>query len=85
MAKAKNFTITIDPEQIVGSEIMKSKDYRYARLGVKRGENEFMTVSYEWKGDIVPDFVMSLMSWMQSSIEAIEKNEEEFAALKERM
>jgi hypothetical protein len=85
MAKAKNLTISIDPAQIVGSEIMKSKDYRYARVGVKRSDNEYMTISYEWKGDTVPDFVMSLMSWMQANEEDITKNEEEYAAIKERM
>jgi len=82
--KSKSLNITIDPAQIVGSEIMKSGDYKYARMGVKIGDDQYLSVSYEWKGDTIPEFVMGLMGWMQSSKEEIKENKEEFAALKER-
>jgi hypothetical protein len=88
MAKNKGLTINIDPEEIVGSEIVKSGDYKYASIGIKRGDNEYMRISYEWKGDGVPEFVMGIMSWMQSNKEEIDKAKEEgaeeYAALKER-
>jgi hypothetical protein len=82
--KVKSLNISIDPAQIVGSEIMKSGDYKYARMGVKLGDDQYLSVSYEWKGDTIPEFVMGLMGWMQSSKEEIKENKEEFAALKER-
>ena len=89
MAKQKGLTINIAPEEIVGSEIVKSGEYRYASVGIKRGDNEYMRISYEWKGDGVPEFVMGIMSWMQSNKEEIDKAKEagaeEYAALKERM
>ena len=81
--KGKSFTITIDPAQIVGSEIMKSGDYKYARMGVKIGDDQYMSISYEWKGEI-PEFVMNLVGWLQASKEEIKEGAEEFAALKER-
>ncbi len=89
MAKNKGLTINIAPEEIVGSEIVKSGDYRYASIGIKKSDNEYMRISYEWKGDGVPEFVMGIMSWMQSNKEEIdkakEKGAEEYAALKERV
>lgn len=89
MAKNKGLTINIDPEEIVGSEIVKSGDYKYASIGIKRGDNEYMRISYEWKGDGVPEFVMGIMSWMQSNKEEIDKAKEEgaeeYTALKERV
>lgn len=89
MAKNKGLTINIDPEEIVGSEIVKSGDYKYASIGIKRGDDEYMRISYEWKGDGVPEFVMGVMSWMQSNKEEIDKAKEEgaeeYAALKGRM
>jgi len=88
MAKNKGLNINIMPEEIVGSEIVKSGDYKYASVGIKRGDNEYMRISYEWKGDGVPEFVMGIMSWMQSNKEEIDKAKEEgadeYAALKER-
>jgi len=88
MAKNKGLTINIAPEEIVGSEIVKSGDYKYASVGIKRGDDEYMRISYEWKGDGVPEFVMGIMSWMQSNKEVIDKTKEEgaeeYAALKER-
>jgi len=88
MASKKNMTITIDPTEIMGSEIMKSGDYKYARVGIKKGDNEFMTISYEWKSEGVPEFVMGLMDWMKANKEEIETTKTELAsewdALKER-
>jgi len=88
MAKNKGLTINIMPEEIVGSEIVKSGDYKYASIGIKRGDDEYMRISYEWKGDGVPEFVMGVMSWMQSNQEEVDKAKEsgaeEYAALKER-
>ncbi len=92
MANKKGMTITILPEEIVGSEIIKSGDYRYASVGVKKGDSEYMRISYEWKGDGgVPEFVLGLMQFMSSNedkeeIDKLkEERAEEYAALKERM
>lgn len=74
----KALVLKIMPEEIVGSEIIKSGDYRYASVGIKKGDKEYMRISYEWQGDTVPEFVMGLMSWMSSS-----ENKEEIDKLKE--
>lgn len=67
MAK-KNMSISIDPEQVMYTNISKSKDgYNSARVVVKAGEKEYMSISYEWEGDSVPDFAMGLMGFMQAN------------------
>ena len=81
----KAMKLEILPSEIMGTEIMKSGDYRYARVGVKKGENQHLSISYEWKGDGIPEFVMGLMDFIKANKEEIEMNEEEFAALKERV
>ncbi len=84
----KKMTINISPDEIMGSEIMKSGDYRFASVGVKKGDKEFMRISYEWSGDDVPEFVMGLMDFMMSNKEEIEeakeKGAEEYVAFIER-
>jgi len=83
--KPKGMTINISAEEVLGWEIMQSGDYKYASVRVKRSDDEYLRVSYEWKGNDVPDFVMSLMSFMTAN--EIEKNidSEEYAELKKRM
>jgi hypothetical protein len=89
MASKKGLTLSIAPEEIMGAEVTKSGDYRYASVGIKRGDNEYLRIAYEWKGDGIPEFVMSLMSWMQSNKEEIEakkdEHKEEYQSLKERL
>ena len=88
MAKNKDMVIKISPDEIVGSEIIKSGDYRYASVGVKKGDKEYMRISYEWQGDTVPEFVMGIMHFMSSNKEEIdplkEERAEEYKELKER-
>jgi hypothetical protein len=92
MAKNKGLTINVLPEEIVGSEIVKRGDYRYASVGIKKGDSEYLRVSYEWKGEgNIPEFVLGLMAFMTSSEnkeivdKAKETGAEEYKALKERM
>lgn len=67
-AKKKGLTITIGPDEVMYTNISKSKDgYNSARIVVKRGDKEYMSISYEWEGDGVPGFAMDLMGFMQAS------------------
>jgi len=87
--KGKAMSITFGADQIMGSDITKSGEYKYASVGVKLGDKEYLRISYEWSSDGVPDFVMNLMGWMTSNQEEVDKaketNKEEYAALKERV
>jgi len=85
--KGKDLTFSFMPEEVMGVEIMKSGDYSYATVGIKKGDKERCRISYEWSGEGIPDFVMSLMGWMQANEDAVDssKNEEEYAAIKERL
>ena len=68
MAKKSNFNISIDPSNVVYTGISRSRDgYSSARMVVKSGEKEYMSISYEWEGAGVPDFAINLMSFMKNS------------------
>jgi len=82
-SKGKKMTINIDPEQVMYTNISKSKDgYNSARVVVKTGDKEYMSISYEWEGDNVPDFAINLMGFMQANKLEIGKEYEEDAAKK---
>lgn len=67
-AKKKGLSINIDKDEVMYTNISKSKDgYNSARVVVKRGDKEYMSISYEWEGDGVPGFAMDLMGFMQAS------------------
>jgi len=77
MASKKDMTIKIGAEQVLYTNISKSKDgYNSARMVAKVNEKEYMSVSYEWEGDSIPDFAMNLMSFMQANEIEVGVNEE---------
>lgn len=68
MAKSKDFTVSVPVDKVMYTNISKSKDgYNSARLVAKLGDNEYMSISYEWEGDGVPDFAMKLMGFMKAN------------------
>lgn len=88
--KDKMFTVSVDPNTVVYTNISKSKNgYNSARMVVKSGENEYMSISYEWEGDGIPGFAMDLMGFMKNS--GVEKSgvwpgkDQEFAEYSEKI
>jgi len=82
-AKNKGLNISINKDEVMYTNISKSKDgYNSARVVVKRGDKEYMSISYEWEGDGVPGFAMDLMGFMKASEIEPNKvlNEEEYAS-----
>ena len=70
-----NYIIKYNSGEIVRADIFKSKDgYNYASLGIKRGNDCFMTIGCEWKGNTMPDFVMDVVSHIQSNTEQASVN-----------
>jgi hypothetical protein len=89
MAKEKDFSVSIPKEKIMYSNISKSKDgYNSARVVAKLGDNEYMSISYEWEGSGVPPFAIDLMGYMKANeikpgvIEGQEESYEEFSKKK---
>jgi len=85
--KKKNgdLTLVIRADEIIGSEIMRNGDYKYARVGIKRNDNEYVSISYEWKGDQVPEFALMLMQWMQANKDIDEDIQKEYEEFKKRV
>ena len=75
-------TIKIKPDQVMYSNISKSKDgYNNARVVVKANEKEYMSISYEWEGKEIPEFAMNLMGFMQANemeLGTVEEHAEEY-------
>lgn len=89
MAAKKDMKLSIKADEVMYTNISKSKNYNSAGVGIKKGDNEYLSISYEWSGDAVPDFVMDLMGFMQSNKEevaaSIESHTEELSAKKGKM
>lgn len=78
MAK-KKFTVDVNPDDVMYTNISKSKDgYNSARMVVKKGDNEYMVISYEWEGSGVPSFAIDLMAFMKSNAALIETAKDRF-------
>jgi hypothetical protein len=87
--KMKDFSVSVMPEEVMYTSINTSKDgYNSARMVVKRGDNEYMSISYEWEGSGIPGFAMDLMGFMkQNNMESSgiwEGREEEFASYEKK-
>lgn len=80
MAKKKDLTIKVMADQIMHTGISVSKDgYKSARMLVKVGDKEYMSIGYEWEGDYVPGFVMDIMSFIKANEEEINQSKEKMA------
>lgn len=66
-SKNKGLKFEIGPDDISYTSISRSQNYNSATIGIKKGDNEYMSINYEWSGDSMPDFVMDLMGYMQSA------------------
>lgn len=66
--KMKDFSVSVNPEEVMYTSINTSKDgYNSARMVIKKGDNEYMSISYEWEGNNIPGFAMDLMGFMKSN------------------
>ena len=65
---AKNsLSLVFDNSKILNVSITKgASGYNYASVSAKLDEDEYVNISYEWRGQMVPDYVMDLMLYLQS-------------------
>ena len=68
----KDFSVSVNPEEVMYTSINTSRDgYNSARMVIKKGDSEYMSISYEWEGNNIPGFAMDLMGFMkQNNIES---------------
>jgi predicted RNA-binding Zn-ribbon protein involved in translation (DUF1610 family) len=88
MAKMKDFMVSVKPDEVMYTSINTSKDgYNSARMVVKKGDSEYMSISYEWEGNNIPGFAMDLMGFMKMNNKETsgiwEGREEEYASYEE--
>lgn len=68
MASKKGmFSIDVSSDDVMFTNISTSKNgYNQATMAVKKGDDEYMSISYEWSGDTIPAFAMDLMKFMKN-------------------
>ena len=81
--------VKVTPDEVVHTSISKTKNgYNSARVVVKRGDNEYMSINYEWEGEGVPSFAMDLMGCMQANAlpfgKVVEGKEEAYSKFSDR-
>ena len=78
--KEKKFNFSFNSEEVMYTSIRKSSGgYNYASVGIKRGDDQYINIEYEWKGTDVPDFAMDMLGFMQASKNEIEKASKKMA------
>jgi len=66
--KMKDFNVSVQPDEVMYTSINTSKDgYNSARMVIKKGDTEYMSISYEWEGSSIPGFAMDLMGFMKNN------------------
>lgn len=73
-----NISLNVSPDTIIGSEVMKSGEYKYASVGIKVSDDEYIRISYEWKGDGVPEFVMGIIGYISANKEEVDISKDEY-------
>ena len=67
-SKEKKFSFSFNSGEVMYTSIRKSSGgYNYATVGIKRGDDQFVNIDYEWKGTDVPDFALDLLLFMQAN------------------
>lgn len=61
----KVYTLNLNAGNIQYARISRSKDgYNYASFSCKMTDKEYMSIDYEWQGDVIPEFAMNVMEYM---------------------
>lgn len=82
----KKYALSFTSGEIMNVSVYKSKGgYNYADIGVKKGKDQYMRMSYEWEGDQTPDFVMDMIGFFGMKEEASVEAKEEFKAFMDRL
>ena len=75
---SKGMTLSIKPEQVMATNIRRTKGgYNSASMAIKLGDNEYMSISYEWEGDNVTDTAMDFMGCLNFPWRVAGANKEE--------
>lgn len=77
----KKFNFSFTSGEVMYTSVRKSANgYNYATVGVKRSEDQYINIDYEWTGKNVPDFAMDMLGFMQASKDEVAKASKEMAA-----
>ena len=87
----KQYNLNFCSCDIKNVSLYKSEHYNYASVGVKRGKSQYISISYEWEGDSVPDFILEMASFFSTPegeggmVTASVEDKKEFDDFKQRL
>jgi hypothetical protein len=87
---SKGMTLSIKPDQVMATNIRRTKGgFNSASMAIKIGDNEYMSINYEWEGDKVTDTAMDFMGFLNANKEeiaaSVEVHKEEEANRKDKL
>lgn len=68
----KQYSLDFCSCDIVSVDLYKSEHYKYASIGINKGKKHFISISYGWEGDKIPDFILDMAAFFASSGEGKE-------------
>ena len=76
----QKFNFMFTSGEVMSTSVHKSQGgYNYASVNIKKGDDQYVSIGYEWKGKEVPDLAMDMLGFMQASKEEVEAATQEFA------
>lgn len=62
----KEYKLDLDPTKVVYASIRRYSDgYSFASMALKMGDDEYMHINYEWRGNDIPEFAMDVMDMLK--------------------
>lgn len=63
-----DFSFAFSSGEVLDCSVRKyNGGYNYAQLTIKKNRDEYISISYEWQGDAIPDLAMDILGFMQQS------------------
>jgi len=72
----KKYTLNFCSCDINNVDLYKSSSgYNYASVGVRKGKKQYISISYEWQDETVPDFILDMVDYFSNKDEDEESKE----------
>lgn len=80
-----DFNVGINVKTVKNVSISRYSDgYNYANVSSKVGDNEYMSIHYEWKGKQIPEFALNVMEIMKALGSETASKDNDYSASLER-
>lgn len=68
----KQYSLGFCACDIVSVDLYKSDNYKYASVGIKKGKNQYISISYGWEDEKIPDFILDMAAFFAAPADGME-------------